>query len=83
MLAVFHEGLDVHLVLEGADLQTVKEGSLRRIDLVTFLNNSYSVYDFNLSSDNLSGDIEGLEELGLLWIHSSGARGDDDLLGGN
>ena len=82
-LSVVHEGLDIHLILEGANLQTIEEGSLRGTNLVSLSDNSDGVDDFNLSSDNLGGDVEGLEELGLLWIHTGGTGGNSDILGGD
>ena len=82
-LSVVHEGLDLHLILEGANLQTIEKGSLRGTNLVSLSDNSDGVDDFNLSSDNLGGDVEGLEELGLLWIHTGGTGGNSDILGGD
>ena len=60
----------------------IEKSSLRLRDLVTFGENSDGVNDFNLSSINLGSDVKGLEELSLLWVHTSGAWGQDDCIRG-
>ena len=74
---------NVHLVLEWANLQTIEKGGLAGSDLVASSDDSDWVDDLNLSFHNLGGDVQGLEELGLLWVHAGGAGGDNDILGGD
>ena len=81
-LASFNEGLDVHLVLEGANLQAIKKGGLTGGNLVSGSDDGDSVDDLDLSTDNLGLDVEGLEELSLLRVHSCGTWLDGDILGG-
>lgn len=73
---------NVHLVLEWANLQTIKKGGLTGGNLITLRDNSDGVDDLNLGFHNLGCDVQGLEELGLLWVHTGGTWGNDDILGG-
>ena len=61
----------MHLVLERLNLQLVEEGSLGLIDLFTLLNDRHWVNDFNLTSENLSRDLNSLEEASLLRFKMS------------
>merc|ERR1719491_356394 len=81
-LATLHEGPDVHLVLEGHNLQFVKKSSLGRSDLVAKDDDRHGVDDLNLSLHDLGLDVKSLEETSLLRVHAGGASGDDDILGG-
>lgn len=82
-LAVVEDSLDVHLVLEGADLELVEEGSLRLVDLLAFGDKVHGRDDFNLCLDQLGGDTEGLEEGSLLRVKTSRAGRDNDIRRGN
>jgi len=82
-LSSIKEVLDVHLVLERSDFQLVEEGSLRLVDLLTFLDDRNGVHDFNLGLGNLSLDAKSLEETSLLWVKSGRSGWDDDTIGGD
>ena len=63
----------MHLVLEGADLELFKEGGLRLVDLLTFLDNFDGVCNFDLCLHDLGLDRQSLEERGLLGVETSRA----------
>ena len=62
----------MHLVLERSNLELVEKGRLTSGDLVISGNNLNWVNDFDLTFNDLGLDIKGLEERGLLWVHTSG-----------
>jgi len=62
----------VHLVLERSNLELVEKGRLTSGDLVISGNNLNWVNDFDLTFNDLGLDVKGLEERGLLWVHTSG-----------
>lgn len=63
---------DVHLVLEGPDLELIKEHGLTRGDLVTVGDDLDGIHDFDLTLDDLGLNVQSLEEGGLLRVHTSG-----------
>lgn len=69
-LSVIEDGQNLHLVEEWSDLELVEEGGLTWGDLVTFGNNLDWVDNLDLRFDNLGLNVQGLEERGLLWIHT-------------
>ena len=80
--AVVKDVLDVHLVLERSDLELVEEGSLTGGDLLVSLDDQDFGDDLDLTLDNLGGDVQVLEEGGLLGVHTGGAGGDGHISGG-
>lgn len=81
-LSVVKDIEDVHLVLEGTDLELLKKSSLTGGDLVTGCNDLDGVNDLDLRLDNLGLDVKGLEERGLLGVHTGGTSWDSDINGG-
>jgi hypothetical protein len=73
----------MHLVFERSNLELVEESSLTGGDLVINVDNLDWVNDFDLTFNNLGLNIQGLEERGLLWVHTSGTGGDGHISGGN
>lgn len=79
----------MHLVFEGTDLELLKKSSLGLVHLVAFLDDLEGICDFDLGLNDLSLDVEGLEELGLLgvetsrtWLDGNILRSDHAWLGG-
>ncbi len=68
--------LDHQTVAEGRNVQHVEEGGLAHADAVTGRDQGHVLNDFNGTLGNLGGDVEGLEERGLLGSQSG-------VLGGN
>ena len=62
----------MHLALEMSNLELVEKGRLTSGDLVIGRNNLNWVNDFDLTFDDLGLDVKGLEERGLLGVHTSG-----------
>jgi hypothetical protein len=81
--SIVQEVLDVHFVLKRSDLQLIEQGSLRWSNLVTFLDNSNGIDNFNLGFDNLGLDAKSLEETSLLWIKASWTWRNNDAIRGN
>jgi len=81
-LTVVKDFQDRHLVEERSDLELVKKGSLTGRDLLTLGNDLDGVDDLDLRLDNLGLDGKGLEERGLLGVHTGGASLDLDISGG-
>lgn len=71
----------MHFVFEGSNLEFVKKSGLTGSDLIVGGNNLDGVNDFDLTFDDLGLDVKGLEEGGLLWIHTSGASGHSHISG--
>jgi len=61
---------DLHLVEEWTDLELVQKSGLTWGDLVTLVNDLDWVDNLDLRLHNLGLNVEGLEERGLLWIHT-------------
>merc|ERR1719251_305405 len=85
---VKHGSLVVHLldnqtVAEREDLQETEEGGLGGADLVTSGDDGHIVDDLNGTLGNLGGDLQSLEEAGLLGTHAGVLGGDGDIHGGN
>jgi len=80
-LAAVEEALDVHLVLEGTDLEFVEEGSLTSRDLLILTDNLNFVDNLDLGFDNLGLDVKGLEERGLLRVKTGRSSGDSHIAG--
>merc|ERR1719205_312148 len=81
---VEHGSLVVHLlddqtVAEGEDLQETEEGGLGGADLVTSGDDRDIVDDLNCTLGNLGGDLQSLEEAGLLRTHAGVLGGDGDI----
>lgn len=73
----------MHLVLEWSDLELVQESGLTWGDLVISRDNLDWVDNLDLRLDNLGLNVEGLEELCLLWVHTSWTRWDSHISWGN
>jgi hypothetical protein len=82
-LAVVEHVLDVHLELEGVDLELVEKSGLGGGNLLVGLNEGNVGNNLNLGLDNLGGNGKGLEERGLLGVHTGGTGGHNNLLGGD
>ena len=80
-LAGVEERLDMHLVLEGTDLQLVEEGGLTGGDLLVGANNLDGVDNLDLGLHNLGLDVQGLEEGSLLGVKTGGSSGDGHISG--
>ena len=80
--ALVEEALDVHLVLEGSDLQFVEEGGLAGGNLLFSGDDSDFIHDFDLRLHNLGLDVQSLEESSLLRVKTGGAGGNDNISGG-
>lgn len=72
----------MHFVFEGTDLQFFEEGGLTGGDFFTFGDDLNGVDDFDLGFDDLGLDVKGLEELGLLGVHTGGTSVDGHIDGG-
>jgi hypothetical protein len=72
---------DAHSVGEGRDIQHVEQGSLRRSDLVSCLNELQICCDFDGTAGDLGGDSESLEERSLSGFHARVSGGDVDIGG--
>lgn len=81
-LSVIEDVQDLHLVEEWSDLELVEEGGLTWGDLVTFGNNLDWVHNLDLRFDNLGLNVQGLEERGLLWIHTGWTSFDSHIIWG-
>jgi len=82
LLAIIDEALNVHLVLEGTNLQLVQEGSLTSSDPVVRVDNHDGVNNVDLSLGNLGLNLQSLEERGLLRVETGGTSGDGHIRGG-
>lgn len=82
-VAVHHDLLDSHFVLEGTDLQLIEEGGLTGGNFVTFGNDLDIVDNFNLGLHNLGGNVQLLEERSLGGVNTGGTSLDQDILGGD
>lgn len=69
-LTVIEDVQDLHLVEEWSDLELIQKSGLTWGDLVTLSNNLDWVDNLDLRLDNLGLNVQGLEERGLLWIHT-------------
>ena len=72
----------MHFVFEGTDLQFFEEGGLTGGNFVTFGDDLNGVDDFDLGFDDLGLDVKGLEELGLLGVHTGGTSLNGHIDGG-
>lgn len=81
--AVIEDVLDVHLVLERSNLELVQESGLTGRDLFTLSDDLDGVDDFDLTFDDLGGDVQVLEEGGLLGVHSGTTSRDCHISGSN
>jgi hypothetical protein len=79
--AVIEDVLDVHLVLERSNLELVQESGLTGRDLLTLGDDLDGVDDFDLTLDDLGGDVQVLEEGGLLGVHTGTTSGDGHISG--
>src|SRR5690606_17468055 len=61
------------------DVQLAQEGSLGGTDFVTLLDQSDLIGNFDLTLDDLGGDLKDLEERGLTRVTSGGSRGNGDI----
>jgi len=77
------DNIDGQTVRERSDVELQEESSLRSLNLVTLLDEVDGGSDFDLTLNDLGGDLEDLEKVGLSWIATSGAGGDDDIDGGD
>lgn len=73
----------MHLVFERSNLELVEKSSLTGGDLVVGGDNLDGVDDFDLTFNDLGLDVKGLEERGLLWVHTGGASGNGHISGGD
>jgi len=71
-LAVVEHVQNLHSVEEWTDLELVEKGRLTGGDLFTLCDNLHWVDNFDLRLNNLGLDVQGLEEGGLLGVHTSG-----------
>lgn len=70
---VLQDFLDLHLVREWIDLELIEQSSLGTGDPFALGDDLLLGDDINLGFHNLSLDLQGLEETGLLWIETSGS----------
>ena len=70
---------DNETVGEGLDVEELEEGGLGRTNLGTHNDQVNVGNDFNRSSSNLGGNVQGLEERGLSGLHSGVTGGDEDV----
>jgi len=82
-LTVVEDVQNLHSVEEWTDLELVEEGSLTWGDLVTLGNDLNWVNNLDLRLDNLGLNVKGLEERGLLWIHTGWTSWDGHLTWGD
>merc|ERR1719230_689899 len=85
---VEHGSLVVHLldnqtIAEGENLQETEQGCLGGSDLVTGGDDRDVIDDLNCTLGNLGGDLQSLEEAGLLRTHAGVLGGDGDIHRGN
>ena len=73
--------LDAETIAEWGDVQHVEKRGLGWSDLVLLLDQMDIVQDFNASTGDLGGDLQSLEEGGLLGTESGGTLRDDDIQG--
>merc|ERR1719251_157078 len=83
-----HGSLVVHLlddqtIAEGEGLQETEEGGLGGADLVTSADDRDVIDNLNCTLGNLGGDLQSLEEAGLLRTHAGVLGGDGDIHRGN
>lgn len=76
---VVEELQDLHLVEEWSDLELIEESSLTWSDLLTLSDDLDGVNNLDLRLDNLGLNVKGLEERGLLWIHTSWTSWDGNI----
>lgn len=81
--AVIKDVLDVHLVLKRSNLELVQESGLTGRDLLTLGDDLDGVDDFDLTLGDLGGDVQVLEEGGLLGVHTGTTSGDGHISGSN
>merc|ERR1719373_211065 len=82
-----HRAVVVHLlehqtVAEGGDLEHVEEGGLGHAHLVAGRNQGHILNDLNGTLGNLGGDLQRLEERGLLGAHAGILGGHHHVEGG-
>mmetsp|Transcript_44362 Transcript_44362/g.61691 ORF Transcript_44362/g.61691 Transcript_44362/m.61691 type:complete len:244 (+) Transcript_44362:508-1239(+) len=66
-------GDHVDTVGEGQDAELLQQQGFGRSNLFVLLQQMHRVLDVNLSLDNLGGNVQGLQELGLGGLQSGGA----------
>lgn len=64
---------DLHTVLEGFKVELLEEGSLGSLDLLSLDTDLEVLGDFDLSLDDLGGDVECVEEVDLGGVETGGA----------
>lgn len=74
---------DLHTVLEGLDVKLLEEGSFGSLDLLSLGADLEVFGDFDLSLDDLGGDVECVEEVDLGGIETSGTSRGGEIDGGD
>ena len=62
-----------HTILEWFHVEFLKKGCFWSFNFLSFGANSEFFGDFNLTLDDFGGDVEGVEEVDLGWIKTSGS----------
>lgn len=74
---------DLHTVLEGLEVELLEEGSLGSLDLLSLGADLEVLGDFDLSLDDLGGDVEGVEEVDLGGVETGGTGRAGEIDGGD
>jgi len=77
------DAINLQAIRKWLDVELLQQGSLRRSDFVSLLDQGHIVGDFDLALDDLGGDLQDLEERGLSGVAASGARGHTHIDRGN
>jgi len=77
--SVVEDAVNLQTVRERLDVELGQQRGLRRANLVSLLDERNGVGDFDLTLDDLGGDLQDLEKRGLSWVASGGAWGNRDV----
>lgn len=75
--------MNLHTVFEGLEVQLLQQGSFGCFDFFVLGAHLEIFGDFDLTLDDLGGDVKSVEEVDLRGIESSGTCGDAEIYGGN
>lgn len=74
--------MHLHTVLERFEVELLQESSFGSFDFFVFGADLEILGDFDLTLDDLGGDAEGVEEVNLGGVQTSGTSGDGEIDGG-
>lgn len=81
--SIIVDRVNFHTVFEGLEVELLEQGSFGSLNLFVLRAHLEIFGDFDLTLDDLGGDVQSVEEVDLRGIESSGTCGDAEIDGGN